>query len=274
MARVSAGAIVADVRRVARLIGHSPSSVEYVRHGLYDLSTVRRRFRGRPWAKIIDSMGLRYTLRTCVRVADTEELRKDLTRVAHELGRAPTRAEYERLGRFRAEVVRRRSRRKRWEEAVAFIAGLDPEEVRLAQANGGRRYRTTQEWLGKVKTLAAELGRAPTRGDANAGGINAQNLCLRVGGGWCEVLRQAGVDPGQGQAALRDTPTEAMLEDVCRVAGRIGRVPTMREYGALGRYNPTTIADRLGGWKRVKLAVESEEKGGPCLAPLNSSRMG
>jgi hypothetical protein len=248
--------IVADVRRVASMLGHSPSSVEYARHGRHDLSTVRRRFKGSPWAKIIGSMGLRYTARTCARVADTEELRKDLTRVARELGRAPTRAEYERLGCFGAEVVRRRSGRRRWEDAVAEIASLDPEEVRAAQANGGRRYRATQEWLGKVKTLAAELGCAPTRGDANARGINAQNLCTRVGGGWCEVLRRAGIDPGKGRrAALRETPTEVMIEDVRAVARRLGRVPTMREYAPLGRFNPTTVAARLGGWKQAKRAL-------------------
>jgi hypothetical protein len=257
--RVSTAALVADIRRVARLVGRSPSSVEYARHGLYDLTTVRRRFRGTSWAGIISSLGLRYAARSCARIASTGELRRDLARVAGELGRAPTRGEYERLGRFGAEVVRRRSGKRRWEEAVWAVAGFDPEEVKLAQAAAGkgRGYRTTAEWLGKVRALALELGRAPTRGEANAAGVNAHSLCRRVGGGWAEALRRAGVDPARGRplAALRETPTAEMIEDVRRVAGRLGRAPTMREYAALGRFKPATIASRLGGWKRVKIAI-------------------
>ena len=156
---------------------------------------------------------------------------KDVTRVAHQLGRAPTRAEYEPLGRFGAEVVRRRSQQKRWEDAVAVIADLDPEEVKLAQASGGKRYCMTAKRLDVLYAPAEKLGRAPTRSDANAAGINARSLCMRIRGGCADVLRAAWINPAKRSrlAVLQETLTEAMIGDVVRVAGRLGRKPTMRD---------------------------------------------
>src|SRR6266480_8048213 len=184
--RIFKGEIIADLRVLARALQHSPSSVEYKRMGSYDLRTVQRKF-NISWSQIINSAGLRYSPRTSGRIASAEELKRDLLRVARELDHPPTRGDYQKHGRFDAETIRRRSGKRKWEDAVAALTGLAREEIRRQQSRGGC-YRTTEEWLAKLQSLSQELGHAPTTRESNEAGINAHQLCLRIGGKWIEVL--------------------------------------------------------------------------------------
>jgi hypothetical protein len=123
----------------------------------------------------------------------TEELKRDLCRVAQPLGHPPARFEYAAHGNFDAETVRRRSGQRNWENAVAAVSGLNVEQIKSGQARGGY-YRTTEEWLRKLRELSVQLGHAPTTKEANAAGINGHQLSLRVGGKWIEVLIAAKID--------------------------------------------------------------------------------
>lgn len=247
--------IKADIRRVARLLNHSPSSVEYRQLGHFNIRTLQRKF-DQPWKQIVESVGLRYTPRTSRRIPTTEELRRDVLRVARALCHPPNRFEFQAHGRFDAETVRRRSKKKHWEDAVAWLTGIDREEVKFHQRRGAC-YRTTEEWLARLRELARELGHAPTTQESNQGGINAHSLRLRVGGSWADVLAAAGIDlkTRSGLSRLRSTTTETLLEDVLRVSRRLGRPAKMREYETHGRYSWTAIRGRLGGWRNVKKQV-------------------
>ena len=85
---VTKGELIADLRRVARLLGRSPSSPEYCWHGRYNEKTYRVKFGG-SWAEIVARAGLLYTPRYCYRVPSLEELKRDLARVTRELGQPP-----------------------------------------------------------------------------------------------------------------------------------------------------------------------------------------
>jgi hypothetical protein len=197
---VTESEVLADIRRVARLLLHSPSSVEYKRHGHHDVRTAQRKLQ-LPWGRIVEAAGLRYAPRTSHLIPATEELRRDVLQVTRELGHPPTRSEYGARGRFDSETVRRRSGKRRWEEALSWLTGVDPEEVKRHQRRGGC-YRTTDEWLSRLNDLSRRLGRAPTTAEANGAGINAHELRRRVRGGWGDVLAAAGVSAcKQGVAA-------------------------------------------------------------------------
>ena len=256
--RVSKGEIISDIRAVSRLLSHSPSSVEYKRLGRFDVRTVQRKFKV-PWNQIINSAGLQYSLRTSGRIASTEELKRDLLRVARDLSHPPTRTEYQSHGRFDPETMRRRSQKKNWEDAIAWLTGFDREDIKYAQARGGR-YCTTQEWLSRLHRLALDLGHAPTTRESNAGGINAHELCKRVGGKWIEVLKAANIDTHtrNKRALLLTTTTETLIEDVVAVAKRLGRTPTVSEYVAHGHYSYLALRGRLGGWRQVKKLVSQK----------------
>lgn len=252
---VSKSQISSDLKTVASLLGHSPSSVEYAQHGRYHVRTVQRKF-NQKWPEIINTIGLRYTRRTSGPIVSTEELKRDLKRVAYQLGHPPTRYEYTERGKFDPETMRRRSGERKWEDAVAAIAGFQVEEIKSSQAKGGC-YRSTSEWLKKVHALFVELGHAPTTAEANAAGINAHQLCLRVRGRWVDVLAAAKVDltKRRRHAQLLSTPTESLIADVVRVSHRLGRPAKAKEYESAGHYSSVVLAARLGGWKQTKKIV-------------------
>lgn len=253
--RVSESEIITDIRRIARLLRHSPSSVEYTRLGRYNIRTLQRRF-GLSWQQIVESAGLRYTPRTFRTIPTTEELRRDVCRVMREIDHPPTRADYEAHGRFGAETLRRRSGERKWEDAVASFTGINREMIKSHQRKGGC-YRTTEEWLSRLRELSLKLGHAPTTRESNEGGINAHQLCLRVGGKWEDVLKAAGIDlrSRKKYAASRSAKTEALIEDVVVVSRRQGRSPTIREYEAHGHYSGVAVRGRIGGWRKVKKIV-------------------
>lgn len=247
--------ITADLRAVAGTLGHSPTSVEYARLGRYHVRTVQRRF-NQKWPEIINGIGLRYCRRTFGPIVNNEELKKDLKRVANQLGHPPTKGEYAQYGRFDPQVMQRRSGLCKWEEAAAVIGGFQIEEIKLSQARGGI-YHTTTQWLKKVRELSLDLGHAPTTAEANAVGINAHQLCMRVGGKWTDVLMAANVDLKRRKphAQLLATSTEAIIDDVVRVSRRLGRPAKAKEYERSGHYSSVALAGRLGGWKQVKKLV-------------------
>jgi len=108
-----------------------------------------------------------------------------------------------------------------------------------------------------LQALSRELGHAPTTRESNQAGINAHQLCLRVGGKWIDVLQAAGIDLQirNKRAILLTTPTERLVEDIVAIARRLGKVPKAREYEAYGQYSHLALRGRLGGWREVKKLV-------------------
>jgi len=257
--RISKAAIVADLRRVARLLNHSPSTVEYDKLGRYHVRTIQRKYAA-SWTAIINSAGLCYAPRTSRRIPSTQELRCDLLRVARKLRYPPTRSDYQKYGEYGPETVRRRSRKKHWADAVAALSNLDPEEIKYRQQKGGC-YRTTDEWLLKLHKLADRIGHAPTTREANNDGINPHQLRHRVGGNWTDVLIAAGIDirNRSKHAILLSNTTERLIDDVIALSVRLGHPAKVWEYAKAGHYPYTTLRGRLGGWRKVKQIVSDRQ---------------
>jgi len=70
-----------------------------------------------------------------------------------------------------------------------------------------------------LKQLSNDLGHAPTTAEANAGGINAHQLCLRLRGNWTDALKAAGVNlrKQSRQSRILSTTTETLIADVIAV---------------------------------------------------------
>lgn len=251
--RISKSRIIFDIREVARQLKHSPSCLEYKRFGSFNLRTVQRKFES-SWKEIINTAGLKYTARTNSKIPSIEELKKDLLRVAVRLNHAPARRDYERHGIFGSEIIKRRTGMKRWEDAASILGGFDPEDVKAYQNRG---FRTTADWLDRVKQLSIQLGHAPTTGEANLAGINAYTICKRIRGDWVQVLESAGVDVRKRgrMARIRSTPTKVLIEDVVSVSRTLGRPAKEWEYRERGHYPSTTLRGRFGGWWPVQVRV-------------------
>lgn len=210
--------------------------------------------------------------RTFRMIPATDELRSDVLRVARKVEHPPTRSEYQAHGRFGAETVRRRSGEKHWEDAVASLTGIDREEVKRHQRKGGR-YRTTEEWLSRLRELSLRLGHAPTTRESNEAGINAHELCFRVKGKWVDVLEAAGIviRSRSHRASLLSTTLDTLIEDVLLVSRRLGHPSKIREYKEHGHYPYTMIMRRLGGWHKVKEVVGQRIGSNKASSQANSS---
>jgi hypothetical protein len=99
--------------------------------------------------------------------------------------------------------------------------------------------------LGAIRRAAAELGRAPSRGELRRiTGIShykvlAEFATLR------EAVRAAGLEPNPKGEKIS---TEDLLSDWKRVAEKLGRRPSRAEYVREGRYSAGAFVGRFGSW--------------------------
>lgn len=191
--------IIADVNRVAKELGHEPSSTEYDKHGKYDQGTVLYRLGGE-WPEVLERAGLesnREETRGGVRVT-RQEILDDIVRVAEEIGHVPMVDEYNEHGKHSHVTLHKRV----GEYRVAIDeAGLDPDDL----PSGGRRGRPLTpkdkilDDLAKVgHEVYDELGRRPTITEYNERGeYAAQTASKRFDGDLGAGFDAAGV-PGTG----------------------------------------------------------------------------
>jgi hypothetical protein len=102
--------------------------------------------------------------------------------------------------------------------------------------------------LAAIRRAAAELGRAPSRGELRRiTGVShyrvlAEFPTLR------EAVRAAGLEPNPKGEKIS---TEDLMSDWKRVAEKLGRRPSRAEYVREGRYSAGAFAGRFGSWSNV-----------------------
>ncbi len=244
----------ADLRRVAKLIGHQPTLIEYRAHGAHSDRTIFRRFG--TWRAFIEAAGLVYRPEAHGRYTD-EEIERDLRRVRALLGHPPTSREYRLHGRMNDETLYRRSGGQRWADVLTRFLGIDADEARRYTVRNS--YRTERERFDELRALAAKLGHTPTATEAREHGIAITSLRHQFGG-WRQAVVAAGLpeQKHRGNAKTLYTPTAEIIADVVRVARQLGRAPSSTEQSRYGRFNRTTVCARLGipQWAGVREIVE------------------
>ena len=110
---------------------------------------------------------------------------------------------------------------------------------------------TKDEILAAIRRAAAELGRAPSRGELRRiTGVShyrvlAEFPTLR------EAVRAAGLEPNPKGEKIS---TEDLLADWKRVAEKLGRRPSRAEYVREGRYSAGALTVRFGSWGNISTA--------------------
>jgi hypothetical protein len=119
---------------------------------------------------------------------------------------------------------------------------------------------TKDEILKAIRRAAAELGRAPSRGELRRiAGVShyrvlAEFRTLR------EAVRAAGLEPNPKGEKIS---TEDLLADWKRVAEKLGRRPSRAEYVREGKYSAGALTVRFGSWSGIstaKVAKNAKEK--------------
>lgn len=116
----------------------------------------------------------------------------------------------------------------------------------MAKEEGGK-----EKILAAIRRAAAELGRAPSRGELRRiTGVShyrvlAEFPTLR------DAVRAAGLEPNPKGEKIS---TEDLLADWKRVAEKLGRRPSRAEYVREGRYSAGALTVRFGSWSGISTA--------------------
>ncbi|MFL6313903.1 MAG: homing endonuclease associated repeat-containing protein [Terriglobales bacterium] len=120
----------------------------------------------------------------------------------------------------------------------------------------GKEDSGREKILAAIRRAAAELGRAPSRGELRRiTGVShyrvlAEFPTLR------EAVRAAGLEPNPKGEKIS---TEDLLSDWKRVAEKLGRRPSRAEYVREGRYSAGALTVRFGSWGKISTTEGTEE---------------
>jgi hypothetical protein len=250
--KIGQPAIKEDILRVAKMLGHQPTSREYKKLGKYSISAVMANF-GKGWREILSSIGLKVQRRQNDSYS-YEEVSKELIAVKTKLGFVPTIEQYLEIGKISLAAIRYTTKCKRWVDIIEKVLGVSKEEGNFYRAGG---YKTTKQHLTKLKEIANNLGHTPSRTQADQAGLKTRELIKRLNTNWLGVLQAANLDPKtlpKGSAVLFATK-EDMIKDLCRVAKLIGKPPKSNDYKLHGKYALQTVSSRLGNWQEALKAA-------------------
>jgi Homing endonuclease associated repeat len=126
---------------------------------------------------------------------------------------------------------------------------------------GKKNAISKEQVLNIIRSLALELGRAPTKEElARLGGVS-EAVVRRIFLKHKAAVREAGLEPGRAGPRER-VSTQQLLEDWGGLARALGKVPTQREYRGAGRYSHKLLEHRFQRWSEApRKFLEAEEKG-------------
>lgn len=166
--------------------------------------------------------------------ADKDTLRLALQALAARLGKTPTVVDMHREGDYHPEVYV--DAFGGWEQALE-AAGLDPEEM------GAKKY-SDYDLLSELQRLAEERGHPPTKQEMRDHGKYSDTLYRNRFGTWNQALQEAMLD-------TRTISDQELLKELQRLAGELGKAPTVANMDAQGQFAPVTYHRRFGSWTKA-----------------------
>ncbi len=248
------GEILEHLREIARVVGHTPSVVEYNalrRPHMACSTTVSERF-GDRWEYAIEAAGL--PERNSNRI-ERERIVKALQEIARKLGHSPTKSEYKanRAKDMPSEKAISRSFNS-WADALK-AAGLKPCKSILT----GRRY-SDEEVAKCLHVMAEKLGHTPSLKEYakyhEPVMPNDKTLRIRYGS-WPLALKAAGFEDYDAKSKDHRVVFEEKYSDeeirkaLVAVANKVGHAPSRNEYRRLrpdGSPSLNTVVCRYKTW--------------------------
>jgi len=110
---------------------------------------------------------------------------------------------------------------------------------------------TKEEIIQAIQLCAKKLGRSPNLRDLRVTGGVAEPILYKRFGGLARALSEAGLEvagPGFNQ------PESKLLLDWAEVARKLGKIPSVHEYGSDGRFSISPFQSRYRRWAGVPQA--------------------
>ena len=177
---VSDEELIADVKRVAETLGKNTlTGDEYLLHGKYHLSTIRKRLGHGSWKKVLELCALETRGHNFKCVMSDEDIVADLKRVANLLGvETLTRKEYSIHGMHHGDTLSDK-RGRSWNK-ILELAGMKPVQ---------NRNFSNEDLFKEIERIWVMLGKQPTASDIKKGisKYSLQSYARRFGG-WRKAL--------------------------------------------------------------------------------------
>jgi len=171
--------LVADIQRVAEIVGGEPSKRDYQDHGEYALSGITYRFDS--WVAAKQAAGVYDGLDDG---PTREDVLEDMQRVDTEQSGPLSQKVYDEHGEWTSMATKRRF--ESW-EAACQKAGVERPQK-------GPRPEDDADLLDDIRSVAEELGRAPSRSEYNEHGQFSRGMARVRFDSWPEAVEAAGFD--------------------------------------------------------------------------------
>ena len=109
--------------------------------------------------------------------------------------------------------------------------------------------KSKEEVMSAIKQCAAQLGRAPSQPELNRMYNVTHADYRRSFSCYSEALHECGLEPQKGGSYA--IPLESLFRDWAEVARKVGKLPTINQYGLHGKYSIRPMLTRFGTWKDV-----------------------
>jgi hypothetical protein len=209
--------MVEVMRTLYQRLGRVPKTTEVADECEYVPNDFYKEFGS--WGEALEAAGI-----------DREQaLLKDIRRVAERLGHIPTTTEIDEYGVYSSSYYL--SSFESWRAAI--------EQAGVEQNFSKRSGRSDRaELLDTIKSLHERLGRAPKATELPEDCEYSQHDFYNEFGSWDEALETAGIDREQ-----------SMLDEIERVAEKLGRVPSTVDMQKHGAY--TSYSSHFGSWSEA-----------------------
>lgn len=160
-----------------------------------------------------------------------DEFIRELTRLARKLGHSPTMGEMDAEGRYTRKTYI--TEFGTWNDALRE-AGLEINKPSTV---------SKEEIVEAIQSLGEELGHPPTVDEMNEYGQDSRKAARKHFGSWNNALRNAGFEPDH-----ESIPREELLEEVHRLAQKLGRAPFISDLQRDGRFSIRGYIRKFGSW--------------------------
>jgi hypothetical protein len=125
----------------------------------------------------------------------------------------------------------------------------------MAKEEDGKEKGVKEKIVAAIRRAAAELGRAPSRGELRRITGVSHYRVLSEFRTLREAVRAAGLEPNPKGEKIS---TEDLLADWKRVAEKLGRKPSRAEYVREGKYSAGALTVRFGSWGNISTTEDTE----------------
>lgn len=232
-----------DVKRVAKELGHTPTSGEYQEHGEFSPSPIKTRFGNGDWGEAMNKIGFEYN--PSLKQINDETLKSSVKRVTRMTGSPPTGRVFNRHSEFSTRTVAKRFGDGSWVAALNNL-GYDYEPYENRLIFDRIPSHELEADVERVNQLSDRT--PPTSSDyLRYGDYSPQAVNARFGdGSWIDAMANLGYDVEGLEPKNTPVTTQELKTDIHRVSKELGYPPSSPEYSEHGNHSTTTIVERFG----------------------------